>query len=201
MVRPGATTRKPRLKRGLVGWRTAFTVCQAMSMAITVVLPAPVASFSARRLKPGFACSLTSCRRSRKPAASRPALGATSVSQMATSAASNWQKNGRMALNSWCRQCFSSRAVSAVTRHCASGSLRQASTCRRTPLMASARSYCWLAVLTAAASASRSSWRWPRRRFLGFGTAAMNDASRRLSICRLVGCRLSSSSQCLPGYS
>src|SRR3546814_9576447 len=49
MVMPGATTRKPRVNRLLVGRRTALTVCQAISMAITVVLPAPVASFRASR--------------------------------------------------------------------------------------------------------------------------------------------------------
>ena len=58
MVMPGVTTRKPRVKRGLLGRRTAFTVCHAMSMAMTAVLPAPVASFNAIRDSPGFAFSL-----------------------------------------------------------------------------------------------------------------------------------------------
>ena len=31
------------------GRRTAFTVCQAMSIDMTVVLPAPLANFRARR--------------------------------------------------------------------------------------------------------------------------------------------------------
>ena len=39
---PGVTIRKPRLNRLLVGERTAFTICQAISVAITVVLPLPV---------------------------------------------------------------------------------------------------------------------------------------------------------------
>ena len=55
MVRPGVTTRKPRVKRELPGRRTAFIVCHAISMAMTVVLPAPVASLSARRISSGFA--------------------------------------------------------------------------------------------------------------------------------------------------
>ena len=135
MVMPGVATRKPRVKRGLFGRRTAFTVCQAMSMAITVVLPAPVASFSARRLRPGFACSLAACRWSRKLRAWRPSFGATSISQITVSAASTWQKKGRMPANGWCRQCLSSRAVSGVTFHWRSGSSRQAATCWRTPLM------------------------------------------------------------------
>ena len=44
-----------------------------------------------------------------------PGWGATSVSQMSVSTASTWQKNGRMLLKLWCRQCWSSRAVSGVT--------------------------------------------------------------------------------------
>ena len=71
----------------LPGRRTALTVCQAMSMAMTVVLPAPVASFSARRESSGFASALAVARCSRNffPLA---ACGATSVSQMAVSTAS-----------------------------------------------------------------------------------------------------------------
>ena len=55
---PGAMTRKPREKWVLLGERTAFTVCHAISIAITVVLPAPVAIFMARRSNSGLACSL-----------------------------------------------------------------------------------------------------------------------------------------------
>ena len=50
-------SRKPREKCLLPGCRTALTVCQAISIAMTVVLPAPVASFSARRISSGLACS------------------------------------------------------------------------------------------------------------------------------------------------
>ena len=38
--------------------RTALTVCQAISIAMTVVLPLPVASFSAMRDSSGLASSL-----------------------------------------------------------------------------------------------------------------------------------------------
>ena len=71
----------------LFGRRTALTVCHAISMAITVVLPAPVASLRARREISGLASALAFSRCSRKPL---PAFsfGATSVSQMAVSAAS-----------------------------------------------------------------------------------------------------------------
>ena len=117
MVRPGVTTRKPRVNRRLAGRRTALMVCQAMSMAMTVVLPAPVASLSASRESPRLACSFVALRRSRKSRPSLPGRGATSVSQMTASAASIWQKNGRMSANGWLRQCFRSRAVSGVTRH------------------------------------------------------------------------------------
>ena len=55
---PGAMIRKPRLNRLLVGERTALTVCQAISMAMTVVLPLPVAIFIARRISSGLASSL-----------------------------------------------------------------------------------------------------------------------------------------------
>ena len=65
MVRPGATTRKPRVKCLLPGRRTALIVCQAMSIAMTVVLPAPVASFSARRSSSGLASLLAAARCSR----------------------------------------------------------------------------------------------------------------------------------------
>ena len=78
--------------------RTALIVCQAMSMAMTVVLPAPVASFSARRISSGLASLFAAARWSRMllPAVE---CGATSVSQMAVSTASTWQKNGRISLN------------------------------------------------------------------------------------------------------
>jgi len=62
MVMPGVTTRKPRVNRLDDGWRTALIVCQAMIMAITVVLPAPVASLSARRSSSGLASALTAVR-------------------------------------------------------------------------------------------------------------------------------------------
>ena len=143
MVRPGVTTRNPRVNRRLPGRRTALTVCHAMSMAMTVVLPAPVASLSARRARPGFACSLAAARWSRKRRPSLPSPGATSVSQIAVSAASTWQKKGRMSAKRWLRQCFRSRAVSGVTRHrLVSGIDRHASTRRRSSLMTSISSYC-----------------------------------------------------------
>ena len=96
---PGVTTRKPRENCWLPGWRTALTVCQAISIAMTVVLPAPVASFSAMRSSSGFASSLAPrmCVQILAPAAAR--FGATSVSQIAVSTASIWQKNGRTSSN------------------------------------------------------------------------------------------------------
>ncbi len=129
MVRPGATTRKPRVNCLLAGWRTAFTVCQAMSMAITVVLPAPVASFRAMRNRSGLDMALAPARCSRNFLPAAPSLGATSDSQMAVSTASIWQKKGRTPWNGCWRQCCSRRAVSGVTCHCCGfGSARQVST-------------------------------------------------------------------------
>ena len=49
----------------LPGRRTALIVCQAISMAMTVVLPAPVASFSASRISSGLASLLAAARWSR----------------------------------------------------------------------------------------------------------------------------------------
>ena len=89
---------------------------------------APVASFSARRRSSGFKSLLAAMRWSisRLPPVD---CGATSVSQIAVSAASTWQKNGRMSPNLWCRQCWRSRTVSGVTCHCwGFGNLRQLST-------------------------------------------------------------------------
>ena len=129
MVTPGVTTRNPRVNLRLPGRRTALMVCHAISIAITVVLPAPVASFRASRARPGLACSLAASIWSRNRRPSLPRVGATSVSQMAVSTASTWQKNGRMSPNRWLRQCLSSRAVSGVTRQApGSGSSRQRST-------------------------------------------------------------------------
>ena len=93
------------MKRELPGRRTAFTVCHAMSSAMTVFLPAPVARFSARRLSSAACLAvarlLASARCSRYSRSSLPSLGATSVSQITVSAASTWQKNGRMSANAW----------------------------------------------------------------------------------------------------
>ena len=65
---PGATSRKPFAKRREDGFATAFAVCHAISIAMTVVLPAPVAIFIASRRSPGFASSLafTTCSRSQR---------------------------------------------------------------------------------------------------------------------------------------
>ena len=99
MVIPGATIRNPRENCLEVGDRTALTVCQAISMAMTVVLPAPVAIFIARRSSSGLADSFARLMFCQKRSLER-CLRATSVSQMTVSMASTWQKNGRMPWNS-----------------------------------------------------------------------------------------------------
>ncbi len=79
--------------------RTALTVCQAIIIAITVVLPAPVANFNAMRNRSGLLLRLA---RSMSPTSffvAAVACGATSVNQIAVSTASIWQKNGRTSLN------------------------------------------------------------------------------------------------------
>ena len=51
MVRPGVTTRK-RFEYSLFrGAAALFSTCQAISIAITTVLPDPVAIFRATRLR------------------------------------------------------------------------------------------------------------------------------------------------------
>lgn len=82
----------------LFGRRLQLMVCQAISIAVTVVLPAPVASFRARRASPGLASLLAFARCSRNFAPRLPICGATSVSQIMVSAASTWQNNGRTVL-------------------------------------------------------------------------------------------------------
>ncbi len=90
-------------------------VCQAMSIAMTVVFPVPVASLRAKRMSSGLASVFAAWRLSKNRRPVGLNFGATSVSQMTVSATSIWQKKGRRLLKLWCRQCFSSRAVSGVT--------------------------------------------------------------------------------------
>ena len=108
--------------------------------------------------------------------------GATSVSQMAVSTASTWQKNGRMPLNWWCRQCWSSRAVSGVTCHSLGfGRLRHASTWPRTSLMIEVGSYCCSLVESPLPSSkTKSCCAGAAFRFFGFGIGVMNSARRRI---------------------
>jgi hypothetical protein len=56
--------------------RTALSVCQAMIIAIAVVLPAPVAIFSARRISSGFASAFAAPKQS---AGARAALYMTGL--------------------------------------------------------------------------------------------------------------------------
>ena len=53
IVMPGVTIRKAR-EKSFESLRAAFTACQAISMAMTVVLPLPVAIFMARRNSAGI---------------------------------------------------------------------------------------------------------------------------------------------------
>ena len=68
---------------------------QAMTIAITVVFPAPVANLQAMRNRFGSAFWLTRMSSSRTCPYLRLSFGATSVSQISVSTASIWQKNGR----------------------------------------------------------------------------------------------------------
>ena len=95
MVIPGAVIRKPLVNCWLLGRRTAFMVCQAMSIAITVVFPVPVAIFRATLRSSGLASLLAPRMWSNMPRNSLSGLRsptgrtwATSVSQIIVSAAS-----------------------------------------------------------------------------------------------------------------
>src|ERR1035441_1586052 len=58
MVMPGVTMRKASVNFALCGLASLLRVCQAMSMAMTTVLPLPVAILQAMRYRRGLASSL-----------------------------------------------------------------------------------------------------------------------------------------------
>ena len=57
---PGVTIRKVSEKRASCGLARLLSACQAMSMAMTTVLPEPVAILKAIRGRPGFDVSFAS---------------------------------------------------------------------------------------------------------------------------------------------
>ena len=57
---PGVTIRNVSEKRASCGLASLLSACQAMSMAMTTVLPEPVAILKAMRGRPGFDVSLAS---------------------------------------------------------------------------------------------------------------------------------------------
>ena len=65
MVIPGVTTRKRLAKRASFGVITLLMVCQAMSIAITTVLPVPVAILSPTRGRPSLWSWFSGSRRRR----------------------------------------------------------------------------------------------------------------------------------------
>ena len=88
---PWVTTRKrlvKRASRGLCAW---FSVCQAMSIAMTTVLPEPVAIFNAVRGRPELCTAFASSRRRRQSVPDHRPRPATSARKIAVSAASLWQ--------------------------------------------------------------------------------------------------------------
>ena len=64
---PGVTTRKASVKRASCGLASLLSACQAMSIAMTTVLPAPVAILSAMRGRPGLDASFASSQLVRDP--------------------------------------------------------------------------------------------------------------------------------------
>ena len=97
---PGVTTRKASENR--LSWVLAslFSACQAMSIAMTTVLPEPVAILKAIRYSPGFRAwpssrSLFSIHGWRLPA--------TSARKIAVSSASIWQKKSGFSRSGVCQ--------------------------------------------------------------------------------------------------
>lgn len=90
MVIPGVMMRNPREKMLDIGERTAFTVCHAINIAMTVVLPEPVAIFRARRNSSGFA-SLFAASSCFQMCAYCCRRRATSVSQMTHGMETRWR--------------------------------------------------------------------------------------------------------------
>jgi hypothetical protein len=134
------TTGKPRLNR-LLDVLSLFAVRHAMSMAITVVFPLPVAIFRAMRRQPGLDCSFAMSNRCLMWA-KRRTRRATSASQIAVSTASTWQKKGRTPAYSWRRQRLSRRWLVGVTPQSEGlGIARQFSTFPRISLTKSLTSY------------------------------------------------------------
>ncbi len=190
MVMPGATSKKASVNIFDCGRRALLIACHAISIAMTVVLPAPVASFRARRNRPGFEPSLC-CRKYSRCLAWTGFFGATSVNQISVSAASTWQKNSGRS-RSVARQCFSKRAVSYVTPQLASGELRHWSTSAR---MALTRSF----ARRSDARSSRISSCWPPLARFEVATATMYSDRRRPSFFSPVGIPSSESAQCRSG--
>ncbi len=109
---PGVTTRKRLVNRASRGLCTLFSVCQATSIAITTVLPAPVAIFRATRGRPELCWELCSASRGRQSV--KPSRPATSARKIAVSAASRWQNRTRSS-RVGSAQCSSSLRVVGVT--------------------------------------------------------------------------------------
>lgn len=94
-------------KRASCGLATLFRTCQAMTKAMTMVLPEPVAILQHWQMysppSPRISIPIRS-------------VGAASVSQMSVSTASSWQKKKRRRSKfSGSVQCSSSRLVMLVT--------------------------------------------------------------------------------------
>ena len=136
--------RKPRVKCLLPGRRTALTVCQAISIAMTVVLPAPVASFSASRIEFGVRVALTAFRlsSSRLPDAElRRDLGQPDRRFDRLDLTEERPDAAELVMPPVLEQPRGLRRHLPLARF---GSLRHVSTCARTSLMIEVRSYCLL---------------------------------------------------------
>lgn len=192
IVMPGVTIKNARVNFLLCGCRTALTVCQAMSIAMTVVLPEPVASLSASRDSGEWPASRALSRYSRNRFPSRT-FGATSLNQMMVSTASIWQKNGRGPWKSCSRQYSKSRAVSGETCQVfGSGRVRHLAISRRSSSIRPPSSSCCFSVDSSFSVSAICLLLC----FFGLGIGVRKRTGRRPASTRCVGSPSASSSQC-----
>ena len=176
---PGVTTRNRlvnRASRGLWAW---FSVCHATSIAITTVLPEPVAIFSAVRGNSALWTAFASSTRRRQSVPDRLRRPATSARKIAVSAASRWQNSTRSSPRPGSDQCCSSLRVIGVTL---SYVRRHVSRARRTSLI---RLFC--SRRSPVTSKSRLSCAAAPRSLRDAGTGIHDSLGRRPALIAPVG--------------
>ena len=187
---PGVTTRKRFAKRASDGAITLLIACQAISIAITTVLPVPVAIFRPTRGRPALCSALTGSRRRAVVGRAVPpgdlgqedrCLGRLALAEEDRILA----VGSRSPVGEELAACRASRRSSCSARH--------RSTSRRMSLISEFSS-------TRSPVASKSSACCSPAPLLGFGTGMKDSLGRRPSLISPVGPR-SPSSKCRSGGS